>query len=130
MMDYQIAKQNIDHFLKIDEEEQKREQQNTGHRWEWADGNREGYCLPFFCFPDFPYPGSKDLWSFQSGNAPQALTKVSAQPARKDSSGELGDSPQQAETYCRTTGHCLPIPIMQDAPYLEKPNLWFDILHK
>ena len=32
MMDYQIAKQNIDHFLKIDEEEQKREQQNTGHR--------------------------------------------------------------------------------------------------
>ena len=32
MMDYQIAKQDIDRFLKIDKEEQKREQQNTRHR--------------------------------------------------------------------------------------------------
>lgn len=32
MMDYQIAKQDIDRFLKIEEEERKREQQNTRHR--------------------------------------------------------------------------------------------------
>lgn len=32
MIDYQIAKQDIDRFLKIDEEERKREQQNMRRR--------------------------------------------------------------------------------------------------